>query len=64
MKRIFQKIAYDPKLCDFCGTCVAVCPHDSIELFEADLNITESCTLCKNCIDVCPIKALEVADEK
>ena len=65
MKQIFVgKIAYDRQMCDFCGTCVGVCPHDSIELFEADFNILASCTVCKNCINVCPVRALEeVVDE-
>ena len=64
MKQLFvEKIEYDRDLCDFCGTCVGVCPHDAIELFEADLRITENCTVCKNCINVCPIRALEINDE-
>ncbi|MBN1480391.1 ferredoxin [candidate division KSB1 bacterium] len=64
MQQIFlEKIAYNRAVCDFCGACVAVCPHDSIELFEADLCITASCTLCKNCVYVCPVRALEIIDE-
>jgi ferredoxin len=65
MKQIFfDKIAYDRQVCDFCGACVGVCPHDAIELAEADFNITESCTICKNCIGVCPVRALEIIDER
>jgi NAD-dependent dihydropyrimidine dehydrogenase PreA subunit len=45
--------------CDFCGTCVAVCPMDCIELGESHLNIDRSiCTLCMNCVHVCPVEAL------
>ena len=61
MIQVFQeKISYNNTICDFCGTCVAVCPHDSIELSEADLKILDTCTLCRNCVDVCPVDALEM----
>lgn len=54
-----------PDLCDFCGTCVAVCPSDAIDLFEAQIVIImNKCTLCQNCIKVCPIEALEETDEE
>ncbi len=47
-------------ICDFCGTCVSVCPVDVIELFEARLVIDqEKCTECLNCVKVCPINVLE-----
>lgn len=58
-----KKIKHIRGLCDYCGTCVAVCPHDAIELFEFDLIInTEQCTVCQKCVHICPISALEVAD--
>ena len=48
-------------LCDFCGTCVSVCPEDAIDLFETRLLIDqEKCTECLNCIKVCPFNVLEV----
>jgi len=61
---VMNGMTYNRELCDFCGTCVSVCPHDSIELSENDLVITESCTKCKLCVFVCPIRALGVQDEK
>jgi len=65
MKDIFvDRIAYNRRMCDFCGACVGVCPHDAIDLFEADLAITSSCTVCQNCIHVCPVRALELVDER
>jgi len=46
--------------CDFCGTCVAVCPVDAITLYEARLEIDHDlCTLCLNCVHICPVSALE-----
>ena len=46
--------------CDFCGTCVAVCPVDAIEMAEADLKIIpETCIDCDICIWICPIDVLE-----
>lgn len=44
--------------CDFCGTCVAVCPVDSIELFEARIEILEHCTDCMLCVWICPVETL------
>lgn len=50
--------------CDFCGTCVSVCPVDAIELFEARLVVDQAkCTLCMNCVHVCPYGCLELANE-
>jgi ferredoxin len=61
MKKIIHFLR---KRCDFCGTCVAVCPEDAIELFESDLAIIrERCTLCRNCVHICPVRALEVAND-
>ena len=60
-----EKIRLNRELCDFCGTCVAVCPHDAIELAEADLTvIDEKCTECMNCVYICPIRALEGRNER
>ena len=45
--------------CDFCGTCVAVCPVDCIELAEYRLSIDDDiCTRCMNCVYSCPVEAL------
>ena len=53
-------IEVDQILCDLCGTCVSVCPHDAIELFEARLSINKiRCTECMLCIKVCPFRVLE-----
>lgn len=55
------KIIIDYPRCDFCGTCVAVCPADAIELKEAYISINqEICTVCENCVAVCPLGLLEV----
>ena len=44
--------------CDFCGACVAVCPVDSIELFEARIEILEHCIDCMLCVWICPVETL------
>lgn len=49
-------------LCDFCGTCVSVCPPDAIELKEAEIKIADTCTECKLCVYVCPIETLEFVE--
>lgn len=49
--------------CDFCGTCVAVCPVDAIELREADIRIDHAtCIDCDICVWVCPIDVLETRE--
>jgi len=51
------------EFCDFCGTCVSVCPPDCIELKEFDIIIDqEACTDCKLCVYVCPIETLEFVE--
>ena len=46
--------------CDFCGTCVAICPVDAIEMAEANLKIIhETCIDCDICVWICPIDVLE-----
>lgn len=44
--------------CDFCGTCVAVCPVDAIDLYEARIAITEKCIDCMLCVWICPVETL------
>ena len=59
-----EKIICHYQECDLCGTCVAVCPPDAIQLPEMQLLIDmHRCTLCLNCVKVCPVRALEVIDE-
>ena len=51
--------------CDFCGTCISVCPPDCIEVREASITIDDSkCIECDLCIYICPIEVLEVASER
>lgn len=53
-------IRIDENKCDFCGTCVAVCPVDAIEVLESEVIIDETtCTDCSYCIFVCPWGALK-----
>ncbi len=52
-------IIVNEKMCDLCGTCVAVCPVDCIELTEFDLIINdETCINCDACVKICPFAAL------
>jgi MinD superfamily P-loop ATPase len=49
--------------CDFCGTCVGVCPENCITLGEMDLAIDQAvCTRCQKCIWICPVDALYESD--
>ena len=45
--------------CDFCGSCVAVCPPNCIDLKEATIAIDDNiCIDCNLCIYICPIDVL------
>ncbi len=51
-----DNLLIDDELCDYCGTCVAVCPVDCIELKEKEIAIDMNiCTLCMNCVHACPL---------
>ena len=51
--------------CDFCSTCITVCPPDCIEVREASIKIFhELCIDCDLCVEICPILVLETIDEK
>ncbi|MCJ7812048.1 4Fe-4S binding protein [bacterium] len=53
----------DNERCDFCGTCVSVCPSDAIELRESVIWIDmEKCTVCRFCVDICPLGVPEVKE--
>ena len=51
----------DNETCDYCGTCVAVCPTDAIDLWESTVEvIAERCIGCASCVDICPFGVPEV----
>ena len=50
--------------CDFCETCVSVCPVDCIEVKEASIAIDHKiCIDCDLCVIICPIEVLEQKSE-
>ena len=45
--------------CDYCSTCITVCPPDSIEVRESSIKIDETtCIDCNLCVYICPIEVL------
>ncbi len=51
--------------CDFCGTCISVCPPDCIEVKEASIKIHHNeCIDCNLCVYIWPIEVLEISNEK
>jgi len=57
-KKIYM-IVLKQHTCDYCGTCVGVCPENCITLEESDLQIDDSiCTRCMKCVWICPVEAL------
>ena len=53
---------YELEICGYCGACVAVCPHELLELTENEIIILEGCEDCGQCIMVCPLGALKQED--
>ncbi len=52
-------IIVDYQKCDFCGSCIGVCPSDCIEFTDYTLTIIgEDCIRCWLCIPACPVGAL------
>ncbi|MAV58715.1 MAG: hypothetical protein CMG07_02050 [Candidatus Marinimicrobia bacterium] len=50
--------------CDFCGTCVGVCPANCIDVDEASILINhKKCIDCDLCVYICPIEVLESINE-
>ena len=57
-------IIVDDYKCDYCGTCVGVCPENCIDLAESQLIIDKDlCTECMKCVLVCPVEALDESDK-
>jgi len=46
--------------CTSCGTCVAVCPANNIELVQNKPIFQHRCELCCSCIHTCPVQAIQV----
>ncbi len=58
-------IVIDKQLCDHCGTCVAVCEPDAIDLYYKDIHVdTQKCVECLRCIWVCPIGVPKQVNKK
>ena len=50
--------------CDYCSTCITVCPPDCIEVRESSITIDhELCIDCDLCIEICPILVLSSNNE-
>ncbi len=50
-----RRIVISNERCDFCGTCVAVCPADAIDLRESSVAVNhETCIRCGDCVAMCP----------
>jgi NAD-dependent dihydropyrimidine dehydrogenase PreA subunit len=45
--------------CTSCGTCVAICPADNIELAGGKPVWKHRCELCCGCIHACPVQAIQ-----
>jgi digeranylgeranylglycerophospholipid reductase len=53
-------IILNPRLCNYCGGCVSVCPEEALLLEETRLTISEVCIDCGYCVSACPMGALQL----
>jgi coenzyme F420 hydrogenase subunit beta len=44
----------DPELCAYCGTCVSVCPMNSLIAENEKIELVGECKSCGTCFDFCP----------
>jgi len=52
-------ILIDEERCCYCGSCVAVCPQNIIELIDTYLRIDhQKCINCGICVKGCPVGVL------
>jgi pyruvate formate lyase activating enzyme len=55
------ELAYDPKRCARCGSCVDVCPNAALALVDGTVSRdAASCTLCGRCVAACESRAREL----
>jgi ferredoxin len=48
----------DMKKCDECGSCISVCPSDSLVLTDQLQINHRTCLKCNKCVKICPFGAL------
>ena len=49
---------FQSEKCGYCGTCILICPNNSLELIENLLIIDENkCDDCGKCALICPLGA-------
>jgi digeranylgeranylglycerophospholipid reductase len=53
-------VILNPRLCNYCGGCVSVCPVEALLLEETRLIISEACLDCGYCVTACPMGALQL----
>ncbi len=50
----------DPRACNFCGTCVALCPVQALQLGDEQIVLVGDCIDCGTCYRVCPGRELNL----
>jgi ferredoxin len=54
---------FQSEKCGYCGTCICICPNNSLELRENLLIVNESkCDDCGKCALICPLGAFSGAE--
>ncbi|MEM5831168.1 MAG: 4Fe-4S binding protein [Candidatus Aenigmatarchaeota archaeon] len=61
----YQRVVIDRDICIGCGACVAVCPHQALELGKDGKSflIWEKCKDVFDCVSVCPVGAIRKTSE-
>jgi len=61
----YQRIVIDQDICIGCAACVAVCPHQALEMSKDNkaFMIWEKCKDAFDCIPVCPVNCIWKSSE-
>ena len=59
-----MRLEVDAQRCSGCGSCIEMCPVDSIAVREGIAEVDHDyCALCGACMSVCPDEALALLEE-
>lgn len=59
-KESVSKITIDPKKCNKCQECIAICPTKTLSFQQLKIVANDNCTYCYRCVNTCKKKAITI----